>query len=133
MTSNDGISWNCITSPENNNWSLYSIQRDIALDQLKDSPNVVDLSNDLSTFEDLLGVMHNLDLIITSCTSVGHAAAALGKKVIIMVPVMEYYTWAEGKPTSSWYGDNLRLIRQDKPQDWTTAYNELKGILKDIK
>jgi tetratricopeptide (TPR) repeat protein len=119
--------------PESNDWSLYSIQRDVALDQLKDVDNVVDLNNDLSTFEDLLGVLDNLDLIITSCTSVGHAAAALGKKVIIMIPIMEYYTWAEGNPTSSWYGDNLRLIRQDKPQDWTNAYIELKNVLRDIK
>jgi ADP-heptose:LPS heptosyltransferase len=105
----------------------------VALDQLKDVDNVVDLNNDLTTFEDLLGVLDNLDLIITSCTSVGHAAAAMGKKVIIMIPIMEYYTWAEGKPTSSWYGDNLRLIRQDKPQDWTNAYNELKNVLRDMK
>lgn len=116
--------------PENNNWSLYSIQRDVALDQLKDAPNVVDLSGDLSTFEDLLGVLHNLDLVITSCTSIGHAAAALGKKVIIVVPVMEYYTWAEGKPGSSWYGDNLRLIRQVTPQSWKESYDELKNVLE---
>jgi ADP-heptose:LPS heptosyltransferase len=75
--------------------------------------NVVDLNGDLTAFEDLLGILHNLDLVITSCTSIGHASSYLGKKVIILIPIMEYYTWAEGKPTSSWYGNNLRLIRQD--------------------
>lgn len=117
--------------PENNNWSLYSIQRDVGMEQLKQNPQVKDLSSELETFEDLLGVMYNLDLIITSCTSVAHAAAAMGKKVIIIVPIMEYYTWAEGNPTSSWYGDNLRLIRQVTPEIWKEAYIELKNILKE--
>jgi len=122
---------NCL--PKNNNWSLHSIQRDVAVDQLTQHKNVVDLSEKLETFEDLLGVMYHLDLVITSCTSVAHAAAALGKRTIILIPVMEYYTWAEGKPGSSWYGDNLRLIRQVTPESWTESYEELKEVLKDIK
>ena len=118
--------------PEGNDWSLYSIQRDVGMEQLNGVDNVVDLSSKLETFEDLLGVIHNLDLVITSCTSVAHAACAMGKKTIIMVPIMEYYTWAEGRPNSSFYGDNLRLIRQVTPETWQEAYDELKLVLKDI-
>lgn len=113
-------------------WSPYSIQRDIGIEQLKDQP-VTDLSNHLTTFDDLLGVIYNLDLVITSCTSVAHAACAMGKSTIIMIPIMEYYTWAEGKPTSSFYGDNLRLIRQVTPETWSEAYNELKEVLRNYK
>lgn len=119
--------------PENNNWSLYSIQRDVGLDQLQNNKQVVDMSKDLESFDDLLGVIYNLDLVITSCTSVAHAAAAMGKPVIILIPIMEYYVWAEGKPTSSWYGDNLRLIRQITPETWEEAYNELQNVLKEMK
>lgn len=119
--------------PENNNWSLYSIQRDVGMEQLTNLTNITDLSNQLETFEDLLGVIHNLDLVITSCTSVAHASCAMGKKTIIMIPIMEYYTWAEGKPNSSFYGENLRLIRQVTPETWQEAYDELKEVLKDIK
>ena len=119
--------------PKDNNWSLYSIQRDVGMEQLRQNPRVQDLSDKLTTFDDLLGVMDNLDLIITSCTSVAHAAAALGKRVIILIPIMEYYTWAEGLPGSAWYGDNLRLIRQVTPESWKEAYAELKDVLKDIK
>lgn len=118
--------------PEGNTWSLYSIQRDVAMQQLEHHPEVMDLSADLTTFDDLLGVISNLDLVITSCTSVAHAAAALGKPVIILIPIMEYYVWAEGKPTSSWYGDNLRLIRQVTPETWSEAYAELKTVLQDV-
>jgi hypothetical protein len=64
---------------------------------------------------------------------VAHAACAMGKKTIILVPIMEYYTWAEGKPNACWYGDNLRLIRQVTPEIWKEAYAELKEVLKDIE
>jgi hypothetical protein len=117
--------------PEGNNWSLYSIQRDVGLAQLENHNEVVDLQFELSTFEDLLGVIHNLDLVITSCTSVAHAAAALGKQVVILIPIMEYYVWAEGKPNSSWYGENVRLIRQVTPEIWNEVYDELKAVLKE--
>lgn len=119
--------------PKDNLWSLYSIQRDVGMEQLKQNPRVQDLSAELETFDDLLGVIANLDLVITSCTSVAHAACAMGKRTIILIPIMEYHTWAEGKPGSSWYGDNLRLIRQVTPETWREAYDELQAVLKDIK
>jgi hypothetical protein len=54
----------------------------------------------------------------------------MGKRTIIMVPIMEYYTWVEGNSSSSWYGDKLTLIRQQKPEQWDEAYAELKSILE---
>jgi tetratricopeptide (TPR) repeat protein len=119
--------------PKGHDWSLYSIQRDVGMEQLKQNPKVKDLSSELSTFDDLLGVIYNLDLVITSCTSVAHAACAMGKRTIILVPIMEYHTWAEGKHTSCYYGDNLRIIRQITPETWREAYDELKMVLEDIK
>lgn len=118
--------------PENRDWNLYSLQRDIGTEQLTSDLPVKDLSGYLETFDDLLGAINNLDLIITSCTSVAHAACAMGKRTIVIIPIMEYYTWAEGKPTSSFYGDNLRLIRQITPETWKEAYDELKFVLKDM-
>lgn len=119
--------------PKDNNWSLYSIQRDVGMEQLAQNTQVQDLSSELTTFDDLLGIMYNLDLIITSCTSVAHAACALGKRTIILIPIMDYYVWAQGKQTSYWYGDNLRLVRQVTPETWQEAYAELQEVLKEIK
>lgn len=118
--------------PENHNWDLYSLQRDIGTEQLTPDLPVTDLSSHLETFDDLLGAINNLDLVITSCTSVAHASCAMGKKTIVIIPIMEYYTWAEGTPTSSFYGNNLRLIRQITPETWKEAYDELKFVLKDM-
>lgn len=116
------------------NWTKYSIQKDepFALDHLDDEGEhlVYDLDPILETFEDALGCMDNLDVIITSCTSLAHAAGAMGKPVIVMVPIMDYYVWAEGGVTSSWYGDNVILVRQTTPKSWDSAIEELGEHLK---
>lgn len=113
-------------------WKKYSIQKENT-EVLANFPDIVHLESQLETFEDALAAMWNLDLVITSCTSVAHAAAALGKQVIIFVPIMDYYVWAEGKSTSSWYGDNVTLIRQTEPKSWASAITELKTVLEKYK
>jgi tetratricopeptide (TPR) repeat protein len=118
--------------PNGSNWTLYSVQRDIGMEQLEMNQNVTDLSPNLTSFDDLLGVIYHFDLVVTSCTSVAHAAAAMGKPVIILIPIMGYHTWAEGKQSSSWYGPNLRLIRQQTPETWVEAYDELSTVLGEL-
>lgn len=115
-------------------WALNSIQRDVGMEQLAAFRNrVVDLSPYLETFDDLLGALTHVDLVITSCTSVVHAAAALGKRVIVMVPIMEYYIWAENKIHSSWYGDRVSIVRQTVPGSWDEPFAQLAEILDTIE
>lgn len=80
---------------------------------------------DLATWEDTLAAIDQLDLIITSCTSVAHAAAAMGKPTWVIVPILPYYIWALPQDSSPWY-DSVRLFRQKKFEDWT-------GVLEDIQ
>lgn len=110
-------------------WTKYSIQKENT-EILSNFPKIVNLEDELETFEDAMACINNLDVIITSCTSVAHAAAALGKTVFILVPIMDYYVWAEGKKTSAWYGDNVTLIRQQTPKRWDEAIEELGEYFK---
>jgi hypothetical protein len=68
-----------------------------------------------------------MDLIITSCTSIAHAAAALGKPTWVVVPILPYHTWAWQAPQSntSPYYTSARLYRQQKPKEWTDIFNQL--------
>jgi hypothetical protein len=88
----------------------------------------------INGWEDTLGAIANCDLIVTSCTSIAHAAAAMGKPTYIIVPVMPYYTWANpiSDSTSKWY-DSVRLFRQQKFGDWSHPFNELKETLCTAK
>lgn len=109
---------------------LYSLQRDVGLEELDDFPDIVDLSDQLKSFEVTLSVISKLDLIITSCTSIAHAAAAMGKKVVVFTPISSYYVWCHSGSQSPWYGDNVKLIRQTKPRVWDDPKKELEQYLK---
>lgn len=104
---------------------LYSFQRDhntIALPN-----NIVDLQYLLISWEDTMAAIANMDIIITSCTSVAHLAAAMGKETWILVPILPYHTWTAGCPdsTTSPYYECVRLFRQQKPEKWNDTYQTL--------
>ena len=112
-----------------NGASLYSLQRDNGLDELKDCPKIIDLTEKLDSFEDTLGIIQNLDFVITSCTSIAHLAAASGKRVFVMAPISAYYVWSHSGDKSPWYGDHVTLLRQEKPRCWKAPIEKLKNIL----
>lgn len=107
--------------------TMYSFQRDG--DTIKDLP-FEDLQSSLKTWEDTASHLAAMDLVITSCTSVAHMAAALGKETWILVPIMPYYTWAIDGDRSAWY-DNVRLFRQTKYGDWTEPMEQIKQALQN--
>jgi len=110
------------------NGIYYSLQRDTGLEQLEAYPQISDLSDRLETFKDTMSVIENLDVVITSCTSIVHMAAAMGKKTILLSPISSYYTWTHNQPRSPWYGENLTVFRQMKPRSWEEPLQELKEL-----
>lgn len=110
-------------------FQLYSLQRDHGVEDLK-SPHVVDLQHDLQTFDDLISAVNNLDIIVSSCTSVAHVSAALDKKTFVLTPILSYFTWVEDKPHPSWYSENTTVIKQTKPRDWSDVIERLKQLLE---
>jgi hypothetical protein len=82
----------------------------------------------LETWEDTLAILSQLDLVITSCTSVAHASAALGKETWVITPILPYYIWALPGETSPWY-NSVRLFRQEKFGDWTSVFEKIKTEL----
>ena len=85
----------------------------------------------MNTYEDTLNIIDQLDIGVTSCTSIGHAAAAMGKQTIIITPISAYYTWCHSMKQSPWYGSNLTILRQQKPRSWNEPLQELKELLSE--
>lgn len=111
-------------------YQIFSLQRDTGADEAMYFPDMVDLQDSLKTIEDTLAIIHHLDCVITSCTSVAHMAAAMGKRTIILVPITAYYTWASTMDTSSiWYGDNVTILRQSVLKDWSGPIKQLSEIV----
>ena len=86
---------------------------------------------DLSTWAATVAVIQTLDLVITSCTSVAHVAAAMGKTTWIIVPVLPYYLWALPGNTSPWY-DSVKLFRQTIKNRWDDVFSEIATELSGI-
>ena len=82
-------------------------------------------------FTDTYSLVSQMDLVITSCTSIAHIAASQGKEVCVFVPIMEYYVWTSSTGKSWWYGDNVHLFKQRKPRNWEEPLKELKEFLSD--
>lgn len=106
---------------------LFSFQRDHDLRELPE--DIIDLQHLLISWEDTLAALANMDLVITSCTSIAHASAAMGKDTWVIVPILPYHIWTYGAPhttTSPWYQDNTRIFRQSKFSNWDQTFDDLK-------
>lgn len=107
---------------------LFSFQKDTDTRALPE--RVMDLQLFLSSWEDTAGALSNLDLMITSCTSVAHMSAALGVETWVIVPILPYYLWALPGSTSPWY-KTVRLFRQKKFGDWSETLSEVRNALEE--
>lgn len=108
---------------KNRNANFYSLEID--------NPPLMgsqDLRPALVDWDHTAAVISNLDLVITSCTSVAHMAGALGVPVWIIVPILPYYSWALPGNKTPWY-DSVRLFRQSKQYSWDEPFEEISGAL----
>jgi tetratricopeptide (TPR) repeat protein len=108
---------------------LFSLQKDDEKTGLCLPNTIIDISDKLESWDDTMGAMENLDLIITSCTSVAHVAGALGRPTWVVIPLLPYYTWADMKKDSYWY-DTVQLYRQKEWKNWREPFQQLKNDLK---
>jgi hypothetical protein len=117
-------------------YNLISLQKGEGADDVVDYSEILDIQHKLESFEDTLAVIDQLDFVITSCTSIAHAAAAMDKLTFILVPITAYYVWASPAETdvkSIWYGKNVRILRQTVQGSWKEPIEQLKTFLKEIK
>jgi tetratricopeptide (TPR) repeat protein len=93
---------------------------------------IVDLGDDVDetsgAFMDTAAIMQNLDLVITSDTSIPHLAGALGVKVWLILPLAADWRWLLNRSDSPWY-PTMRIFRQRRPGDWPAVFAEIKAAL----
>lgn len=93
---------------------------------------LVDLGADLDqqsgAFVDTAAVMMNLDLVVTSDTSVAHLAGALGVPVWLVLPVASDWRWLLDRDDSPWY-PTMRLFRQANFGQWGEVFGRVAQAL----
>jgi hypothetical protein len=106
---------------------IYYIDKD----HKKNHPRVIDLADRIQSWEDTLDFIDQMDCIISSCTSLVHAAGAMGKTTMVAVPICEYYIWTSTRQDNStpWYGDNFYVYKQQKLRDWNHPLIQIRQHL----
>jgi Flp pilus assembly protein TadD len=79
-------------------------------------------------FMDTAAIMKNLDLVITSDTSIAHLAGALGVPVWIAITYVPDWRWLLNRADSPWY-PTMRLFRQPALGDWPSVFRAIREAL----
>src|SRR5262249_3151940 len=95
---------------------------------------VIDLGSTLDegggAFLDTAAVMMNLDLVITTDTSIAHLAGALGVPVWVALSIGADWRWLHQREDSPWY-PGMRLFRQGKAHDWDEVFERMAEEVND--
>jgi ADP-heptose:LPS heptosyltransferase len=89
-----------------------------------------ELDTHRGAFMDTAAIMMNLDLVITSDTSVAHLAGALGVPVWVALPFVPDWRWLLDRSDSPWY-PTMRLFRQKRIGDWAGVFEEIRAALAE--
>jgi tetratricopeptide (TPR) repeat protein len=89
------------------------------------SSNVLHLGAEFRDFADTAALVSQLDLMITSDTSVAHLAGAMGRPVWIMLGFAPDWRWAHDRDRSSWY-PTMRLFRQSTAGNWDEVIERVR-------
>jgi tetratricopeptide (TPR) repeat protein len=96
---------------------------------------ITDFGDDFDTvhgpFMDTAAIIANLDLVITSDTSIPHLAGALGVPVWLALPRLPEWRWMLDRDDSPWY-PTMRLFRQKSEDDWAGVFREIRTALARI-
>lgn len=114
---------------------LFSLQKGKGIEELETIAgklDIVDLGRRVDettgAFVETAAVLKNLDLLITTDTSVAHVAGALGVPVWVAVCNVADWRWLHTGDTTVWY-PSMRLFRQRTQGDWAGVFQRIAAAL----
>jgi len=103
---------------------LISLQKNHGVEQIDRRPAGMmlempghDFDGGADGFIDTAAMMMNLDLVVSSDTSIAHLAGALGRPAWVMLKKVPDWRWLLDREDSPWY-PAMRLFRQTQSGDW---------------
>lgn len=103
--------------------SFFALQTDVPAER---PPQLIDLSSELITLADTAALIDEMDLIISSDTSIPHLAGSLGKETWLLIPPRWEWRWGMSGERTPWY-DAVRVLRQPTVGDWDGLLAEVFG------
>jgi ADP-heptose:LPS heptosyltransferase len=107
--------------------SIYSLQVGNGKEDIKKyhfEDKIIDLTQHLTDFEQTAILVKQLDLVITSDTSVAHLCGALGVKTWMLLQKYPDWRWGNKGETSYMYG-SMKLIRQKTNRKWESVFQSV--------
>jgi Flp pilus assembly protein TadD len=98
---------------------------------LPDDVRLTPLGPTFETFSDTAAALCNLDVLISTCTSVPHVAGALGVPTWIMLARQPDWRWLLERTDSPWYR-SVRLFRQRARGDWDPVIESVRDALAGL-
>ena len=115
---------------------LISLQKNFGVEQLeKRPPGMIvetpghEFDDGADAFIDTAAMMVNLDLVVTSDTSIAHLAGALGRPVWIALKHVPDWRWLLERSDCPWY-PTARLFRQGAVDYWSSVVGAMQAALR---
>lgn len=85
-----------------------------------------------ANYDDTAGLVANLDLVITVCTSVVHLAGSMGVPTWVLTPSRPAWRYRLDLDTMPWYSSVTLFRQQTDTTDWTPVIDEVAGNLQSL-
>ncbi|XPV69998.1 MAG: tetratricopeptide repeat protein [Halarcobacter sp.] len=111
----------------NNKINVYSLQLGPdkeAIKKLGLEDKVIDITDKLTDFSKTADLVQELDLVVSSDTSVVHLCGAMNIPVWVMVPKIPDWRWGNKGETSPWY-KSAKLFRQKSARVWDSVFQSI--------
>jgi Flp pilus assembly protein TadD len=93
---------------------------------------IVDVADRLTDFTETAALIANLDVVVSTCTSVAHLAGALGARLMIALGWYADWRWMLDRDDTPWY-PTARLFRQPALGDWASVYERIAAELCKLR
>jgi ADP-heptose:LPS heptosyltransferase len=82
------------------------------------------MDEDAGAFMDTAAIIRNVDLVITSDTSIPHLAGALGAPVWLLLSAVPDWRWFLEGDNSPWY-PTMRIFRSHQRGCWKNVFSDV--------
>ena len=114
------------------NINFFKLSKDTSIEEKKEYdlyPNLINLG-DRSLIE-VSEYINNLDLVISSDTSIIHLAGILNKKSILLLNYNSDWRWFDDNDQTIWY-PSVDIIKQEKFDSWDEVFVKLENKIKSL-
>ena len=115
--------------------NFISLQKGFGLEQIKNFKHKdklynfsKEVDNGENIFEDTIGILQNIDLVISIDSSLVHLSSTLGIKTLALLHFCPDWRWNLMTKEFFWY-DNLKIYRQEDGNKWDSIFSLLKKDL----